>query len=157
MIHSPELIIQRKNDIERLLQDPATLGDPQKIKALSQELTELEPKLALIRELTSIEKELESISTLLETEDDSDVRDLALAEQNELQQKRETTQRNLSTALRPTDPMDKKNVIVEIRAGAGGDEASLFAGDLLRMYMKYAEKKGWKNSLLSESRIGIGG
>ena len=83
--------------------------------------------------------------------------ELAGAELSSLKDAKTKLEEELSTLTRPTDPMDKKNVIVEIRAGAGGDEAALFAGELMRMYMKYADKQGWKTKLISENQIGIGG
>jgi peptide chain release factor 1 len=108
-------------------------------------------------ELKDIEKMIEQATSLLESETDEDLKNLALSELSELNDKKTELENYLNEFLKPKDPMDKKNVIMEIRAGAGGDEAALFAGDLMRMYLKYAEKNKWKTELISSSEIGIGG
>ena len=107
--------------------------------------------------MDNISKELGEVEAIIASEQDEELRTLASGEVLELRDRKKIMEDELAIATRPKDPMDKKNVIIEIRAGAGGDEAALFAGDLMRMYSKYAESKKWKVQLLSENRIGIGG
>ena len=142
---------------EQDLQDPAVMADQKKLKFVSTEYNDLKPVVEQVDELVSVEKQLAENQAMLADAEQADMHDLAQVEIDELTKRKEVLETQLAEATRPTDPMDKKNVIVEIRAGAGGDEAALFAGDLMRMYMKYAEGKGWKTGLLSENQIGIGG
>jgi len=154
-----EKYIQLKNKFHTLeadLQNPAIINDQKKLKDVSSEYTEIKPLYEKIVVLEQTEKYLEEVDAMLSGEDES-IKELAQLEQTELKDKKLTIETELAEMTRPTDPMDKKDVIVEIRAGAGGDEAALFAGDLMRMYMKYADSKGWKTSLIDESQIGIGG
>lgn len=143
--------------LEAALQDPTVIQDAQKLKDVSQEYNELKPAYEKISLLEQMEKNIESATRMFQSEQDENLKEMALLEQKELSEKKEILEKELAELTRPTDPLDKKNVIVEIRAGAGGDEAALFAGDLLRMYMKYAEKKGWKTGLIDSNQIGIGG
>lgn len=143
--------------LEASLQDQAVLNDAQKLKEVSSEYNDLKETADKIFELETIETQLSETENLMATEENGEMKDLAQMEQQELQAKKEMCEKQLSEMTRPQDPMDKKNVIVEIRAGAGGDEAALFAGDLLRMYLKYAETKGWKTTLIDSNQIGIGG
>lgn len=143
-------------DLEAALSDPAVISDAKKIQTVSQEYNELKPAAEKIEVLAALEKELEEAKLLAEDED-PELKSMAEAEMADLPPKIEALEEELAELTRPTDPKDKKNVIVEIRAGAGGDEAALFAGDLMRMYMRYAESKKWKTKLLDESQIGIGG
>ncbi len=144
-------------ELEKQLQDPAVISDQNKLKKVSQEFNELKPIVDKIIELEQTEKQIPETEELMKSEVDESMHELAEAELEELKTKNEQLETELKLLTTPKDPMDKKDVIVEIRAGAGGDEAALFAGDLMRMYMKYSESKGWKTALLSESQIGIGG
>jgi peptide chain release factor 1 len=143
--------------LERDLADPEVLADPNKLKEASQQYTELKETVEKIDALDAVEKAVIETEAMVETEKDEEMRGMAETELYELKKKKEQLTEALDVLTRPADPMDKKNVIVEIRAAAGGDEAALFAADLMRMYMKYAERKGWKTELIDESRIGIGG
>jgi peptide chain release factor 1 len=143
--------------LESDLQNPEIINDQNKLKNASQEYNDLKPILELINELESIEKQAGETELMVNIETDEEMKQLAEIELAQLQDRKIALEAKLDEATRPVDPLDKKNVIVEIRAGAGGDEAALFAGDLTRMYMKYAENKKWKTSLVSESQIGIGG
>ena len=147
---------QKYTDLEAALSDPAVLGDTKKLQKVSQEFNELSEVVQDINELQSVEEKLQQ-TVALANGDDPELASLATEEMRELELKKESLEKKLAEAVRPKDPLDKKNVIIEIRAGTGGDEAALFAGDLLRMYMRYAEKKGWKTGLISASDIGIGG
>ncbi len=143
--------------LEADLQNPAVLGDQQKLKSVSQEYNELKEVVEEIDHLEKIESAVAEYQTVIAAEEEADLVELARTEIPELEERQKALEKKLAELTRPTDPMDKKSVIIEIRAGAGGDEAALFAGDLLRMYMRYAENKDWKTGLISEHQIGIGG
>ena len=143
--------------LEQDLQNPEVMNDQKKLKATSQEYNDLGGVVVKINELNTTEKEIGEADAIIGNEPDDDMRALAEIEISQLREKRTALVAELAELTRPTDPMDKKNVLIEIRAGAGGDEAALFAGDLMRMYMKYAENKSWKTSLVSSNQIGIGG
>lgn len=142
--------------LETDLQNPAIIGDQKKLKEVSQEYTEMKPIIEKINELDSLEKNLAETELII-TGNDEEMRELASAELLELKERVTTTQKELEEMVRPKDPMDKKDVIVEIRAGVGGDESALFAAELFRMYSHYAESMKWKTQLIDSSSIGIGG
>lgn len=143
--------------LEADLQNPAVLSDGEKLAQVSQKYSELKEIVARIEELKTIEAHIPETERLIAEESDPDMAAMAEEELTTLISKRDEIEADLSKRTRPVDPMDKKNVIVEIRAGAGGDEAALFAGDLLRMYTRYAETKRWKVELIDESRNEQGG
>jgi peptide chain release factor 1 len=143
--------------LEANLQNPAVLNDSKKIKEVAQEYNELKPAMEKIRELAGVEKNLTATQTILETETDENMRELGETELEDLAMWKSNLEKELDEMTRPQDPFDKKNVIMEIRAGVGGDESALFAADLYRMYNRYAESKGWKTYMLDSNRIGIGG
>jgi len=143
--------------LEQSLEDPMILANKKKLQEISQAYSDLRPTYEHICAYDTVLKNIEDTNTLLTDSTDKEIQEMARAELRELEEKKQQLEISLANALRPQDPMDKKNVLVEIRAGAGGDEAALFAGDLMRMYMRYAETKKWKTELISESRIGIGG
>jgi len=152
--------IDLKNKCEKLeqdLQNPDIITSQDKLKKTARGYEELKPTVEKIKELESLEKQIGENEAIIQDENDRELVELAEAELPSLKDSMTKLEKELAILTRPTDPMDKKNVIVEIRAGAGGDEAALFAGDLMRMYMKYADKQGWKTKLISESQIGIGG
>lgn len=142
--------------LETDLQDQAILNDPKKLKDISSEYTELKALFEKVQELENAEKSLAQGVDMLATGGE-DMKELAQMEIDSEKEKIFALEAELADMTRPRDPMDKKDVIVEIRAGAGGDEAALFAGDLFRMYMKYADAQGWKTVLIDENQIGIGG
>ena len=140
------------------LSDPAVIANPQKFKDLSKERSELEPLVKKYREYKKIAGEIRDSHHILEDgQTDSDLRGMAEAELKELQEKEDLLGREIRVLLLPKDPYDGKNVILEVRAGAGGDESSLFAQDLCRMYTRYAENKGWQVELMDQSLSPIGG
>ena len=143
--------------LEESLSDPVVLNDPKKLKEVSQDYTELKPVADKIEELFKYEKNLQSAKEVLAKETDEEVKLMAKTEIQELVEKMGNLTKELEELTRPKDPMDKKDVIVEIRAAAGGDESALFAAELYRMYSKYAENQGWKVSLIDSNMIGIGG
>ena len=131
---------------------------PQDYAKISKEFSDLEPIADKIRLLLAAEKEQEDLEELLaDSEGDTDLKELAQTELPEVKRKKEELEAEVQVALLPKDEADEKNAILEVRAGTGGDEAALFAGDLLRMYQRYAELKGWKTELMSLSDTGIGG
>lgn len=143
--------------LEASLQDQATIQDGNKLKTVSQRYAELKPITDDIRALDQVEKEIGNVSALMTAGNDSAMQEMAATELAELHRQKQTLEEQLAEAMTVRDPMDKKNVIVEIRAGVGGDESALFAGELMRMYMKYAENRGWKTGLISAHPLGIGG
>ncbi|GIK09998.1 MAG: peptide chain release factor 1 [Anaerolineaceae bacterium] len=132
-------------------------GDYQRVAELNKERIELEPVVEKAREYRLALKNLDEARVLLESEEDAELRALAEADVAALEPRIESLEAEIKSLLIPRDPRDEKNVFVEIRAGAGGDEAALFAADLFRMYARYADRMGWKSEILSESAIGIGG
>ncbi|HET6821514.1 MAG TPA: peptide chain release factor 1 [Anaerolineales bacterium] len=129
----------------------------QRAAEINKERVDLEPIIEKAREYRQAVKSLEEAKTILESENDDELRALAETDVTELNPKIEILEKEIKGMLVPKDPRDDKNVIVEIRAGTGGDEAAIFAADLFRMYMRYAEDKRWKTEILSENAIGVGG
>lgn len=144
----------RYEELGKLLEQ--SVDDYQKVAELAKERSDIEPIYLKAQEYRDIEKKLTEAKALSES-DDYELRELATAEINELTPRIEQVENDIKTMLVPKDPRDQRNVIVEIRAGAGGDEAALFAADLYRMYTRYAERQGWKYEVLSASEIGLGG
>jgi len=129
----------------------------QRAAEINKERVDLEPIVEKAREYRRAKKSLQEAETILESEDDAELRALAEMDVADLGPKIETLEKEIKALLVPKDPRDEKNVIVEIRAGAGGDEAAIFAADLFRMYSRYAEDHRWKSEILSENSIGVGG
>lgn len=153
-----EKLQARFEELERLLQDESVINDPLQIKEVSQEYDDLKETIAAKKRLDKIKSDLAKVETMIaENADDSEMVKISQEEKNDLLRQLEETEKEIQSLLIPKDPNDKKNVIIEIRAGAGGDESALFAGEIFRLYMRYGEKYGWKSKLISESRIGIGG
>ena len=131
-------------------------ADYQRVAELAQERAQLEPLVAAYREYRAVQEQLEQARALA-AGDDRELRSLAQAETKELEPRLAELEERLRTLLLPRDPRDDRNVIVEIRAGTGGDEAGLFAADLFRMYSRYAETRGWGVEILSQNATGVGG
>ncbi|MFA6594014.1 MAG: peptide chain release factor 1 [Candidatus Buchananbacteria bacterium] len=148
----------RFEELERLLQQDAVINDPAKIKEVSQEYDDLKEIIAAKKELDKVSAELIGVEKMLEeNKDDQELYKISLEEKTALARQKEEAEKLIKSLLVPKDPADKKNVIVEIRAGAGGDEAALFAAELFRLYNRYAERHNWKVKLISDNRIGLGG
>lgn len=143
-------------ELEQKLSDESITSDPNKLKTVSQEYNELRYVVEKLREFASLESQIAESKELIEG-DDEEMKALAIDELPVLEEKYSNLEEELAEMTKPQDPRDKKDVMVEIRAGAGGDESALFAGDLLRMYTRFAEKQGWKVNLISSNEIGIGG
>src|SRR4030042_2157639 len=139
------------------LAKPEFISDASKMKIAGKRVAELEEVMAKIEELEKMEKQMRENAEIVNTEKDSELKGLAMEENIKLSRRKEDLEKKLQTLLAPQDPNDQRNVIVEIGAGAGGDESALFAADLFRMYGRWAEKQNWKMNILNSSRTGIGG
>jgi len=157
------MIEQAKNlkakllETEQKLQQEASSLDSKKIKSLSVEYSSLKQKVAIVEKLEKLEKELEGALITKKESQDSEMISLAEEEIQKLEKEKEKAEQELKVALLPSDPNDSKDIIMEIRAAAGGDESALFSAELFRMYSRFAESKNWKTNILSSNRIGIGG
>ena len=152
-----EIVEERYEKLNELLSDPDIIGDSKKLMELSKEQRSIEKTVFVFREYKDILRQIKEIKELLDIENDKDMKEMMQEEVKELENKINPLEEKLKILLLPKDPNDEKNVVVEIRGAAGGDEAALFASDLLRMYTKYAESQGWKIEILEYSEIGIGG
>ncbi len=157
MLDKLEKVRERFDEVTRLLSDPAVVADQERFRALSKEHSDLTPLMRSYDLYRKVKADLAGLKEITETSADPEMKDLAYAEMDEAKEKIARMEEELKALLIPKDPNDSKNVIVEIRAGTGGDEAALFAADLFRMYSRYAEKKGWKVEVLDSSDTGIGG
>jgi len=144
-----ESIEEKVKKLEELMTDPEVLKDQSKIQSIAKEHKELSEILNLYNEYKKVNRQIEEVKQLLNSTPDDDLRELAEEELESLKKQREDLEKKIEIALLPKDPNDEKNVILEIRQGAGGDEASLFAAELFRMYQRYAERHGWKTEILS--------
>jgi peptide chain release factor 1 len=158
MLQKLEDIKEKYNRLLTSLSDPAVVTNPQKLKTLSQEKAELDPIVQKFDRYEKVRRQIEETREILEdAEAEAELKELAEAELEELAQQEERIQEELRLLLLPKDPNDEKDVFLEIRAGAGGDEASLFAQDLFRMYSRFAERKGWRWEVMSTSQSPIKG
>jgi len=151
-----ESIVERAEEVSALLADPGVIADSDRFRDLSVEYAQLAPVVDCFGKLQRAHRDEESAKEMLK-DPDPDVRDMAGEELEQAQERREQLEAELQTHLLPRDPNDDKNVYLEIRAGTGGDEAALFAGDLFRMYSRYAENQHWRVEILSESEGEHGG
>ncbi|HNM36615.1 MAG TPA: PCRF domain-containing protein, partial [Anaerolineales bacterium] len=143
---------------EQLGQELLVVGtDYKRAAEISKERTSLEPLIEKAKEYRQAVKSLEEAKEMLISESDAELLALAKADIADLEPKIEELEKVIKGLLVPKDPRDDKNVIVEIRAGAGGDEAAIFAADLFRMYTRYTDEKKWKTEIMSENAIGVGG
>jgi peptide chain release factor 1 len=156
MLDKLEAIDAKYQNIGTSLTNPEVIADNRKFSALSKEYRSLEKIVGVYKNYLKLLDDIEFNKEVLASDDD-EMREMAKLELPPLEEKREVTESKIRQMLIPKDPQDEKNGILEIRAGTGGDEASLFAGDLLRMYIKYCEKRGYKTTILSESEGTVGG
>ncbi len=152
-----EQVERRYEELERWMADPQVATDYNRVRQYTEERAEIAEVVETYRQSKYVGKELQDTRALLEEEADEEMRALARQEIAGLEARESELREKLRLLLVPKDPNDERNVIVEIRAGTGGEEAALFAADLYRMYARYAETKGWKTELLSSSSTGIGG
>lgn len=152
-----EEIKEKFQELEKKLSDPKLLSDHQAMIKISQEHAGLKNLIQLIAEEEKLEQEVKANEDLLEKENDPEFKALAEEELNSFQTRLAVIREEIEEERHPQGPNDHKNAIIEIRGGAGGDEAALFAGDLFRMYVRFCERRGWKTEMIDSSAIGIGG
>ncbi|MCC6445090.1 MAG: peptide chain release factor 1 [Armatimonadetes bacterium] len=157
MINKLAEVEKRFDELTEKLADPDLLNDYSEYQQVAKSRSDLEPMVAVYRDYKRILEQLDDTAALLREESDPEMRELASLEMDDLKARQEKLEHDLRVLLLPKDPNDDKNVILEIRAGTGGEEAALFAGELYRMYTRFAERKGWKTELLSSNPTGIGG
>ena len=145
---------RRMEELDATLSSPEICSDMNRFRDLSRERAEIEPIVLKIREYRKLESQLEGCQELLE---DPDMKDLALEESEACKARLEELDHELKILLLPSDPNDRRNIFLEIRAGTGGEESALFAGDLLRMYLRFSERKGWKTEVVSKNESDLGG
>lgn len=150
-------VLKRFQQLEQEMQKPDFVSDTKKMQFISQEYNDLKETHELVGQYEKLEKELHEAESIIKNETDNELIQLAHAVIKDAPRQLSVLDEHLKKALIPKDPLDSKNIIVEIRAGAGGDEAALFAADLFRMYTRYAETKGWKPHLIHTNTNGIGG
>jgi peptide chain release factor 1 len=156
MIDKLEKTIERYNELSRLLSDSSVISNPELFKKYSIEYKELEPIVNLFMAYKKVESEIKDVQELLESEDE-EIRELSEGELEKLQNEKERILSDLKILLIPKDPYEGKNIIMEIRAGVGGEEAALFAKDLYKMYLGYADRKGFKVEILDSHETDLGG
>ncbi|WP_406677267.1 peptide chain release factor 1 [Moorella sp. ACPs] len=157
MLEKLEQIEAKYEELGRLMGDPAVIADPEQLQKHARAHAALEDIVTTFRQYRRVMSDLEESRNLLEEEKDPEFRDFLTGEIKRLEGEKENLERQLKILLLPKDPNDEKNIIMEIRAGAGGDEAALFAGDLFRMYQRYAEKKRWRTEIISAHPTELGG
>ena len=157
MLNKIEKVVARYEDVERQMTDPEVLADHVRLAELAQERSDLSPLVEAYQQHRMLAQQLEEAQELIDLEDDPELLALANDEVDSLTEQLEGLEVTMRLLLVPKDPRDDNNVYVEVRAGAGGDEAGIFAADLLRMYMRYAENRNWKTQIISENRTGVGG
>src|SRR5690554_6252141 len=147
----------RYNKLNEFLSDPEIISDPNKLREYSKEQSDLEDAVVAYREYKNTINELKDAKEMMEEDLDDDMLEMVKMEIEELTERNGQLEEQLKILLLPKDPNDDKNVIMEIRAAAGGDEAALFAGDLYRMYSRYAEANRWKTEVIEAHTTGVGG
>ena len=157
MFDKLEAIVEKLKEITEQLNDPNVVSDQNKFKKLMKEQSDLQPIVEAYEEYKKCKETIDESLAILEDESDEDIKDLAKEEMNEAKDRQAELEDELKILLLPKDENDDKNVVVEIRGGAGGDEAALFAAELYRMYCMYADNMGWKTELISLNENGVGG
>lgn len=150
-------IAERHGEVENLMSQPETASDPNAIRKLGREYSQLQHVVELWNQMTSAQTNLEGVQEMIAEEDDAEVVEMANMEATELKEKLEILFDEIKLELLPKDETEHADAVVEIRAGAGGDEAGLFAAEVYRMYQRYAESRKWKIKVLSENSTGVGG
>lgn len=157
MLDKLEALAARHEELLRGMADPKVLANPDRFQQLAREQASLAETVSTFREYQRVAREADEAAAMAQGEQDPELRELARAEETRLHVQQRTLEAKLRELLMPKDPLADRNIIMEIRAGAGGDEASLFAGELLRMYSRYAERKGWKVEVLQSSPTALKG
>ena len=157
MLNKLQVLEDKYKELTEKISDIEVINDQKTWQKYMKEHADLEPIVMKYREYKEVVDNIKESKEILEEESDEELRELAKMELSDLESRVDPIEDELKILLLPKDPNDEKNVIVEIRGGAGGDEAALFAGDLFRMYSRYAERRRWKTELLSASDTGVGG
>ncbi|MCR5559212.1 MAG: peptide chain release factor 1 [Schwartzia sp.] len=157
MLEKLQAVEDKYRELESMLSDPDVLADMSRWQRVNKEHAAMTPIVEKFREYRKVVGDIEDAEAMIEEQLDDEMRALVMSELSELRPRREALEQELPLLLLPKDPNDDKNVIVEIRGGVGGEEAALFAGDLFRMYTRYAEKQGWHVSLLDSNPTELGG
>lgn len=157
MLDRLQAVEDRYERLNELLSDPDIVNDPKKLREYSKEQSDIQDTVMAYREYKSAREQLADAKEMLEEKLDAEMREMVKLEVKELEDQATELEEQLRVLLLPKDPNDDKNVIVEIRGAAGGDEAALFAGDLYRMYSRFAEAQGWKTEVIEASSTGVGG
>src|SRR6056297_453439 len=152
-----EGVKHRFEEVKELITDPEVMGDMNRYIKLNKEYKDLEPIIEAYEEYKNLLDNIRSAKEIIESGEEDELKDMAKNELEELNKRKEPLEQKIKMLLIPKDPEDEKNAILEIRAGTGGDEASIFAGDLYRMYLKYCEQKNWKVNLTHASEGTVGG
>ncbi|MBY0097426.1 peptide chain release factor 1 [Mesobacillus maritimus] len=152
-----QAVEDRYERLNELLSDPEIVNDPKKLREYSKEQSDIQETVEVYREYKVAKEQFQDAKAMLEEKLDADMREMVKEEISELEEQIENLETRLKILLVPKDPNDDKNVIMEIRGAAGGDEAALFAGDLYRMYSRFAESQGWKVEVMEASTTGVGG
>ncbi len=157
MLDKVKLVEERYEELNRLMADPEVVTDHVKVTEYAQEQAEIQELVQAYRRYEALSQEMADTHVLAELEDDAEIQEMAEQEVSRIEGEMETLYERMRLLLLPKDPNDAKNVIMEVRAGAGGDEAGIFAADLYRMYTRYAEAQRWKTEILSSNSTGVGG
>jgi peptide chain release factor 1 len=152
-----EKVRHRYDELTKLLSDPEIVSDKDRFRQLSKEHSDLTPLMKVYDAYVKVKRNLAGLKEITESSSDADIKQLAYSELNDVRESLGKLEEELKVLLLPKDPDDSRNVIVEVRAGTGGEEAALFAGDLFRMYSRYAERRGWKAEVLDVSDAEMGG
>ncbi len=152
-----QAVEDRYERLNGLLSDPEIVNDPKKLREYSKEQSDIQATVDAYREYKEVREQFKDAKAMLEEKLDAEMREMVKEEISELEERNEELEARLKVLLIPKDPNDDKNVIMEIRGAAGGDEAALFAGDLYRMYSRFAEAQGWKTEVIEASSTGVGG
>ncbi|UAL52143.1 MULTISPECIES: peptide chain release factor 1 [Metabacillus] len=157
MLDRLQSVEDRYEKLNGLLMDPDIISDSKKLREYSKEQSDLQETVEVYREYKSVKEQIDDAKIMLDDKLDADMREMVKEELSELQAQEKGLSERLKILLVPKDPNDDKNVIMEIRGAAGGDEAALFAGDLYRMYSRFAEAQGWKTEVMEANSTGVGG
>lgn len=157
MFDKLDFTLDKYIELSEKVSDPDIIADQPTWQKYMKEMGEMEPIVKEYKHYKEMKQELEDSKEIFEMEDDEELRELAREEIKDLEAGIEKSEADLKVLLLPKDPNDDKNVILEVRAGTGGDEAALFGGDLMRMYLRYAERRRWKTEIIDVSDTGIGG
>ncbi len=157
MIERLQTLEDRYEKLNELLSDPEVISDTNKLREYSKEQSGLQETVAAYREYKEVTEQLSDAKAMLEDKLDDDMAEMVKEEINELSEQKQELEERLKILMLPKDPNDDKNVIMEVRGAAGGDEAALFAGDLYRMYARYSEMQGWKTEVIEANTNDVGG